>query len=87
MIFEEKPSGPIMFILPQGNRALGINILAQSRLTQGRFDIVGCQGIARQEPVDIPLLYQGDQSQAGIPVKDRGRPQNPQDKTVLPFMA
>ncbi len=72
--------------MPQVDRPLAVNLLAQGGPVERGFEIVQRQGVAGQEPLDITPADEADEGLPGIGVKDRSRAHHPQNKALFPLM-
>ena len=64
-------------VVAVGLGPLGIDILAQGRVKQGALQIVGGQGVACHQAVDIAVFHHGLHGGPGVAVKGKGRSHHP----------
>ena len=66
---------------------LGVDVLAQGGAQIAGLQVVGGQGVARHQAVDIAAPHQGGKGGPGVRVKGAGGAHHPQDVSVLPLVA
>ena len=74
-------------IVSVGLRLLGVDILAQCRVQQSALQIVGAQGVARQQTVAVAVVDQGLHGLPGAVIKGEGGAHDPHDVAVVPLVA
>ena len=74
-------------VVPVGRGALRVDVLAQRRAQQPGLQVVGGQGIARQQRMAVAALDQDAHGAARIGVKRAGGAEHPQDAAMLALMA
>ena len=77
-----------VIVVALGLGLLGVDVLAQGGVEQGPLQIVDRQGVARQDALDIAVVYHALHGPAGVGVKGEGGAHDPDDlAAVLLFIA
>ena len=75
-----------MVVVAVGMGSLRVDILPQSRVEHGAFQVVGGQRVPGHETVYISVLHHGLHGSSGVSVERKGRSHNPENVSVFSFV-
>ena len=75
-----------MIIMPIGDGPLGIYVLPQGGTPVARLQVVGGQGVTRQDAIHKALPHQSGERRTGIRIKSAGRAHDPDDVPMVALM-
>jgi hypothetical protein len=75
-----------MLVVTAFRYSFGIDFLSQGRAEESPFHIMDSQGIPGKHPMDVTAVNKCGKRIPRIPIKNRRRAEDPENKTVLPFM-
>ena len=76
-----------MVVVAVGLAALGVDVLSQRRMETGGLQIVGAQGVARQQAVAVAVFDHGLHGGPCPGVKGEGGPHDPDDAAMVTLVA